>query len=488
MLFTKVEHAWAEQARRSAQVSESLSEMHRVVGYGGFIHNFKNLVLRKDVARYQDSLYRDLNKINSVMDKLETIIGDDIRKGAIKQFRTTFKEYERNLSIVIEMINQGATVDQIDDVVKVHDKPALDAIKLLENYSKIDLAATKHRTNQLSRNATRFLLVSEISLVFFVVFGVMSLIRFQSSLVKANRELEATNKRLDSLLENSPDAMLTVDENGEIVRANRMAEQFFGYTSDELNGMKIENLMPEEYRSSHVQMRESYFELPSLRPMGRDMPLVALKRDGSQPNVDISLSYLEEAGGRFVNVSLRDTTVIEEYKRALKEEATHDQLTGLSNRRGFYAVAKHEIERARRSQTELWIVMIDVDDFKTINDKVGHTTGDEVLKSVARVMEESIRKVDLLCRMGGDEFIILFEDTNKNGIRHVTESILANIENLTVAGWTDKGQGITVSIGCAQFVGEQELEDAIETADKALYASKRDGKNRITFYDDISDV
>ncbi len=164
----------------------------------------------------------------------------------------------------------------------------------------------------------------------------------------------------------------------------------------------------------------------------------------------------------------------------LAAAALSDVLTGLPNRRMFFEYGQHEIERMKRTQSDLWVLMIDLDFFKKVNDTAGHAMGDRVLVAVADLLSASIRKVDLVGRIGGEEFAVLITDTHQAGCERVAEHIRQSIEQLQVPGWTDIHGNITASIGCAKLDPAETLDAALYAADQALYLSKRNGRNRVT--------
>lgn len=148
-----------------------------------------------------------------------------------------------------------------------------------------------------------------------------------------------------------------------------------------------------------------------------------------------------------------------------------DPLTGLMNRRGLDKRLIEEIARAQRYRHALSILIIDLDDFKRINDQFGHLAGDDVLRDIAKTIDQQIRSIDIAGRFGGEEFLVILPETEKSGAGIVAERIRASVET----------QGdITTSIGLAELGhGATTAEELIGLADSALYAAKRAGKNRI---------
>lgn len=161
--------------------------------------------------------------------------------------------------------------------------------------------------------------------------------------------------------------------------------------------------------------------------------------------------------------------------------ASTDPLTQLYNRRHFTEIADSILDISKRNKTDLSIMMLDIDDFKHINDSCGHALGDKVIVMVARIMQECSRKSDVVCRWGGEEFIILFPQTDMEGARVIAEKIRVKIENQVILLGTDKELTFTVSTGVSRVDVEKDnnLEYSINRADNALYKAKEMGKNRV---------
>ncbi len=168
-----------------------------------------------------------------------------------------------------------------------------------------------------------------------------------------------------------------------------------------------------------------------------------------------------------------------ESERLLVQAAMHDQLTGLPNRRRFFQFGEYEIARGERTGKALWLLMLDLDSFKKVNDTAGHDMGDKVLSAVAHAMEDSVRSVDLACRLGGEEFAVLLVDSTREGASRVAEKIREKVASTGVPGWTDLHGPITVSIGGCEVNELGSLDWAIKAADKLLYEAKGHGKNRV---------
>jgi diguanylate cyclase (GGDEF)-like protein len=167
--------------------------------------------------------------------------------------------------------------------------------------------------------------------------------------------------------------------------------------------------------------------------------------------------------------------------QTVQRQAVTDELTGLWNVRQLHDVIDHELERARRFQTSLGLMMLDIDDFKQVNDGYGHQQGDQVLSAVARVLRDFSRDIDTPARYGGEEMAVVLPQTESEGAEQLAERMREAIENLRVPLVDGSGQlRVTASFGVASIPDSaSEKESLIGAADAALYRAKRLGKNRV---------
>lgn len=167
-----------------------------------------------------------------------------------------------------------------------------------------------------------------------------------------------------------------------------------------------------------------------------------------------------------------------EQARELSHAATVDPLTSLFNRRYFATRIEEEIERARRYSLELSLLLVDIDDFKRVNDEFGHLTGDFMLRQVADVLKRSVRVFDVCTRFGGEEFAILMPGSGVGNALIVAERIRARVEQASrEAGPLPAHRRITVSLGLATLASDASPHEFISRADRALYRAKQEGKN-----------
>lgn len=192
---------------------------------------------------------------------------------------------------------------------------------------------------------------------------------------------------------------------------------------------------------------------------------------------------------QLVSTALGRTLVLE---KALAM-ATTDELTSLTNRRGFYDRFEVEIERARRAPAPLSVVLIDVDHFKALNDTYGHLNGDRVLERLAQLLLQNVRRSDVVCRFGGEEFVLLLPSTPLKAAADLTERIRKAIESMGLKGLEGESIPVTVSAGVTEIrmdgsVGEptrQIISQALAQADEKLYQAKETGRNRVCVTEEL---
>ncbi len=166
----------------------------------------------------------------------------------------------------------------------------------------------------------------------------------------------------------------------------------------------------------------------------------------------------------------------------VQELAITDTLTGAFTRRYYMERFNEEVERSKRFKYNFSFLMVDVDHFKESNDRYGHLVGDVILREVVKTIKENIRQIDSIGRYGGEEFIIILTETDKNGARFAAERIRQAVEARRIKAY-DEELKVTISIGVATFPEDaQETMALIERSDKALYRAKQTGRNRVCMH------
>lgn len=169
------------------------------------------------------------------------------------------------------------------------------------------------------------------------------------------------------------------------------------------------------------------------------------------------------------------------YQRRLEAMATKDKLTGATSRQVFDWIFSKAQKTALRKDWPLSMIVLDIDHFKSVNDKHGHHFGDQVLKSVSRLIKQKVREVDTLCRWGGEEFLLLLENCDQDHAAKIAESIREAISEHEIR-LKDDTIKVTISAGLAEYELGESMDNLIERCDHAMYESKNKGRNRITVY------
>lgn len=193
------------------------------------------------------------------------------------------------------------------------------------------------------------------------------------------------------------------------------------------------------------------------------------------------LSYNEELERRLDQSSMMMGEIKRDMER-IRREAITDGLTGLANRKAFDEQINRLCREAKRDGEIFSLIMIDIDHFKAFNDTYGHQVGDQVLRLVAMTLVNEVKGQDMAARYGGEEFAIILPGTNVNAARAAAENLRKAVEKKEVinrATGDHLGQ-ITVSLGVAQFYGNEDVEDLIRRSDMALYSSKNKGRNQVS--------
>ena len=205
-----------------------------------------------------------------------------------------------------------------------------------------------------------------------------------------------------------------------------------------------------------------------------------------QSDIEIADEELLQTNRRLIKQSKELQLVNEKFKRL----SITDELTGLYNRRHFQELMQSDIEVSIRYGNSNSLLLIDVDFFKKINDNYGHPCGDQVLVEVSKTMKVTLRKTDILCRIGGEEFAVLCRQADREDATDVAEKIRSIVEKSTVLCGDDRIK-CTISIGICTFDGKdknQNLETIYRESDLALYHAKKSGRNTVVHYDDLSEL
>jgi len=219
-------------------------------------------------------------------------------------------------------------------------------------------------------------------------------------------------------------------------------------------------------------------------PQTQNIPVILVTANADEQNVAEGLDmgafdYIIKPYSLLVLLARVRTALREKERQDLLEKwATTDPLTEHFNRRHFFEMAHRELDRSNRLHSPLSFIMLDIDNFKKVNDQYGHLVGDMVLVRLAKILGQQLRSVDLCCRYGGEEFVLCLPDTHLQGAQDVAERIRLAIQQETIRSNDDLPLSITISLGVADNQGDQSVEGILKRADTALYQAKDGGRNQ----------
>jgi diguanylate cyclase (GGDEF)-like protein/PAS domain S-box-containing protein len=285
---------------------------------------------------------------------------------------------------------------------------------------------------------------------------------------------DASRKRKAAMLEAALDCVITIDHAGRIVEFNPAAERTFGWAKANVIGKDMARLLiPERLRAAHRAGLQRAAALDATEALERRMESTAIRADGSEFPIELSLTRLPADGPPSFTAFLRDITAQRKRAHQLTFRATHDGLTKMLNSAAFMerlAVAARQANIGGRS--DVAVLFVDLDKFKAINDRFGHSTGDRLLMAIARRLRTCVRPTDSIARMGGDEFAVLLERVDDEAdITAVVERIRDELGRpFHIDGHVLRA---SASVGIAK--GSQagpRAEDLIRAADAAMYEVK----------------
>ncbi|HEN20852.1 MAG TPA: diguanylate cyclase [Desulfobacteraceae bacterium] len=297
---------------------------------------------------------------------------------------------------------------------------------------------------------------------------------------QAEENLRESEELLKSYLENAPDGIYMSDMEGKFLYGNRMCEKIIGYQREELIGKNFMDLslLPEKSLTKAAQLLQASMERKSTGPDEIEL----IHKDGHLLPVEISTSMVRQRGQDVVLAFVRDITMRRQKEAKILKMAYHDSLTGLPNRKLFSDRLGIALTQAQRNEKSIAVTMLDLDNFKDVNDSLGHDVGDILLKAAAERLRAALRKGDTVARFGGDEFVLILPDikSTEDAVR-VADKI---VESFRKPFHIDTHQlTVTTSIGIALYPHDGKDESVLlKNADIAMYKAKQKGRDRYHVY------
>ena len=310
--------------------------------------------------------------------------------------------------------------------------------------------------------------------------------------VAGNREVREADrrrqeKRVQALVHHASDGVMVVDAAGTVRYQSPAMGRLFGYAEGELVGRpSLEVVHPDDQSAA----RTWFATLTGAAASGVASTEMRLRSaDGSWRHVElVGANMLDDPDLRGLVLSAHDVSDRKSLETQLSHQAFHDPLTGLANRALFRNRVDHAIARGQRTGNAIALFLIDLDNFKLVNDGLGHGAGDRLLVTLARRLREELRPADTVARLGGDEFAVLVEDdVTEYGAAGVAERLIQAVRSPVRIGTEDMLVSASIGVSILKIQGRDEkgvdAEELLRDADLAMYAAKAAGRNRYAIFD-----
>ncbi len=303
---------------------------------------------------------------------------------------------------------------------------------------------------------------------------------------RAEAALAQERDRLEVTLHSIGDAVITTDAEGGVQYLNPVAESLTGWPLEEARGRQLAAVFRIVSESSGKRAADPVrrcLEENRAPPMARDIVLIS--RPGRKYGIQASAAPIRAQGGDVLGVVLvfNDVTEARQLAQEAVRQASHDPLTDLINRREFERRLEHSVASAKQYGLQHALCYLDLDQFKIVNDTVGHMAGDELLKQVTVLLRKTVRSRDTLARLGGDEFGLLLNNCPLAKAVEIAEMAVAEVRGFRFV-WKERAFQLGVSIGLVPIVaGAEGTAKLLAQADVACYSAKDAGRNRVHVYE-----
>ncbi len=304
------------------------------------------------------------------------------------------------------------------------------------------------------------------------------------SLESAMAQLQRVSRRHQVILNCANEGILGIDKSGHIMFSNPSAEKLLNAQDGNLSGFHLAKIFAEDGDASDAL--ESVLQLVATEGEHRSEDARFSRLDGSCFPVDYSCAAIVDNEHQYAGSVLvfNDITERKNVEQQLIRLARYDDLTGLANRTLFRDSLRKSMARAKRNGRLMGLLFFDLDRFKAVNDELGHSAGDELLREVARRLQQGVRESDLVARLGGDEFAVVIDEIEATGnAGQIAEKLLGDLARpIMIEG---RRVNTFTSIGIAIYEGDEESPEAIiKKADTAMYEAKRRGRNGYRYFNE----
>ena len=311
--------------------------------------------------------------------------------------------------------------------------------------------------------------------------NVTEILQLQNAFDGMREQVRSRQTRLESIFDNAAEGIIIVDEDGMLDSINSAALKLFGYSKDEVIGKNINLFIPVDIRNKHDQFMLQ--QQNTISRINKSMEVMAVHKESGEFPMSIKVSEFTISGKRLYTALVDDVSERHAAMQSLRFMAEHDSLTGLYNRQFILSELERAVENSKRNDNlNFALLYIDLDNFKYINDTLGHLAGDHLLIEISGIFSRRIRKGDALSRLGGDEFAVLLANVDAQQAEQTADYYRDKIAN-----YKFHHDGKIVDVGCSIGVAVlnetiRDKQDILARADIACHMAKRAGRNRVHVY------
>jgi len=446
------------------------------------------MVSSNDVFRY-DELYIQFNNDGANfavarLDLLDMELADQERYLLEKQSRFSKKAIPLQFKVVDLMYagKSAAALNILTGKAVPAQNEALQVLRQLQNYQHINAKKTSLKTQATQQRIVKLLyFLSGLIILLSIVVATFVVRRS----IKIEQEIHIEKEFAELTLSSIGDAVITTDANGRVLIMNKSAEKLTGWSSVAAHNKSINNIFHiVDEDSQHRFINPIEDVLTSGEVIHSTSTEILIDRHNKQYGIEHSVAPIKDRNDKIhgLIIVFRDVTETRALTNQLSHQATHDNLTGLINRREFEIRIEHALLNVRNDNVEYALFFMDLDRFKLINDTCGHNAGDEVLRQISTILKQHIRKLDTLARLGGDEFGVLLEACSLTKAEQIAYILLRSINDFRFT-WQGQTFDIGVSIGVSPITAlTSNTSELLSAADTACFLAKDKGRNRIHIY------
>ena len=407
--------------------------------------------------------------------EIESLLLKRAHEPAMAFYRLAFDDFIP----AIEKRDQAAAIAGLSRMITMYGQHR-QAINEIVPLVRKRIQEDEMQAQQRIQSASLLLLGILLASIFFVVIASSRNLLVMRRMHQGLTESEA---RLRAIVATAMDAVVQIDAQGVVTGWNGQAESIFGWAPSEAIGQTLHQMIiPQQYREAHIQGLKHFLASGQGPFLNKRLEITALHRDGREFPVELTISPTRWYDKIEFCAFVRDITERKQSEQFILHLATHDALTGLPNRHLLSDRIQQALVQVQRENRQAAVLFIDLDQFKTINDSLGHEVGDLLLKEVAQRLVANLRSRDTVARSGGDEFVVVLPDIrDAQEAASVAQKLLAAL--IAPYQISENVLRTSASIGAAIFPEDGEnAETLLKNSDLAMYYAKERGRNNCQFF------